>query len=93
MDRLFAIETFLRVVDTGSFTAAARAQNISQPAVSKAIVQLEKRLGISLLLRSTKGLKPTEAGISFYERAKRTIEEADGAVLAARGIAVSLSKN
>jgi DNA-binding transcriptional LysR family regulator len=44
-----------------------------------------------LLLRSTRGLTPTEAGRIFYERAKRSIEEADGAELAARGAAATLS--
>lgn len=91
MDRLLAIETFVRVVDTGSFSAAARIQNMGQPAVSKLIVQLEDWLGVKLLLRSTRGLAPTEAGVSFYARARRTLEEADEAVLAARGTAASLS--
>ncbi|WP_323991594.1 LysR family transcriptional regulator [Nguyenibacter sp. L1] len=91
LDRLQAIETFVRVMDTGSFSAAARIQNIGQPAVSKAIAQLEDWLGVRLLLRSTRGLAPTEAGMSFYERARRTIEEADEAVLAARGTAAGLS--
>lgn len=91
MDRLLAIETFVRVVDTGSFSAAARIQNIGQPAVSKLIAQLEDWLGVRLLLRSTRGLAPTEAGGAFYARARRTIEEADEAVLAARGTAKALS--
>jgi len=91
MDRLAALEIFVRVVDTGSFSAVARYQQIGQPAVSKAIVQLEEWLGVSLLMRSTRSLVPTEAGRIFYERAKRTIEEAQEAVLAARGSAHGLS--
>ena len=91
MDRLLALETFVRVVDTGSFSTAARLQNMGQPAVSKMISQLEDWLGVRLLLRSTRGLTPTEAGLSFYPRAKRAIEEADEAVLAARGTAAGLS--
>lgn len=91
MDRLAALETFVRVVDTGSFSAAARRQGLGQPAVSKAVVQLEQWLGVSLLLRSTRSVVPTEAGRLFYERAKRTIEEAEEAVEAARGAAGSLS--
>jgi DNA-binding transcriptional LysR family regulator len=91
MDRLAALDTFVRVVDTGSFSAVARHQGIGQPAVSKAVVQLEAWLGVSLLLRSTRRVVPTEAGRKFYERAKRTIEEADEAVLAARGSAAGLS--
>jgi DNA-binding transcriptional LysR family regulator len=91
MDRLAALEVFVRVVDTGSFSAVARHQRIGQPAVSKAVVQLEEWLGISLLMRSTRSVVPTEAGRIFYERAKRTIEEADEAVVAARGSACGLS--
>jgi len=91
MDRLTALEIFVRVVDAGSFSAVARRQRIGQPAVSKAVVQLEEWLGVSLLMRSTRSVVPTEAGRIFYERAKRTIEEADEAVMAARGSASGLS--
>lgn len=87
MDRLGAMETFVYVVETGSFSAAARRLNIGQPAVSKTIAQLETRLAVRLLLRSTRGLTPTEAGLAFFDRAKRAIEEADEADNAARGAA------
>ncbi len=93
MDRLAAMETFVCVVETGSFSAAARRLNIGQPAVSKTIAHLEKRLAVSLLLRSTRGLTPTEAGLAFFERAKRALEEADEADNAARGSASGLSGN
>jgi DNA-binding transcriptional LysR family regulator len=73
MDRLAAMETFVRVVDTGSFSAAAPRLRMGQPAVSKAMAQLEDRLGVRLLLRSSRGLATTEAGQNFYERAKRAI--------------------
>lgn len=85
------METFVTVVDTGSFSAAARRLNVGQPAVSKTVAQLEDRLGVRLLLRSTRGLAPTEAGQSFYERAKNSIDEADEADLAARGAGSGLS--
>ena len=91
MDRLAAMEAFIRVVDAGSFSGAAKQLRIGQPAVSKTIAQLEDRLGVRLLLRSTHRLMPTEAGRNFYERAKRAIEEADEAELTARGAAVTLS--
>jgi DNA-binding transcriptional LysR family regulator len=91
MDRLAALEIFVSVVDAGSFSAVARRQRIGQPAVSKAVVQLEEWLGVSLLMRSTRSVVPTEAGRIFYERARRTIEEADEAVAAARGSASGLS--
>lgn len=91
MDRLAAMEAFVRVVDAGSFSGAARLLRVGQPAVSKTIAQLEERLGVRLLLRSTHGLTPTEAGRSFYERARRAIEEADEAENAARGAGATLS--
>jgi DNA-binding transcriptional LysR family regulator len=91
MDRLTAMETFVCVVDSGSFSAAARRLDIGQPAVSKSIALLEERLAVRLLLRSTRGLTPTEAGLAFYERAKRAIEETEEAELAARGAGANLS--
>jgi DNA-binding transcriptional LysR family regulator len=91
MDRLAAMEAFVRVIEAGSFSGAAKQLRLGQPAVSKTIAQLEDRLGVRLLLRSTHGLTPTEAGRNFYERAKRSIGEAEEAELAARGAQATLS--
>jgi DNA-binding transcriptional LysR family regulator len=91
MDRHLAMEAFVRVVDTGSFSGAARQMQVGQPAVSKAIAQLEDWLGVRLLLRSTRSLAPTESGQNFYVRAKRALEEAEEAVLAARGAGAGLT--
>ena len=91
MDRLLAMTAFVRVVEAGSFSAAARVLEVGQPAVSKTVAQLEQRLGVKLLLRSTHGLTPTEAGVRFYERARVAIQEADEAELAARGAGTGLS--
>ena len=91
MDRLAAMQAFVRVVEAGSFSAAARALSMGQPAISKTVAQLEGRLGVRLLMRSTHGLTPTEAGQSFYERAKRSIEEADEADAVARGAGKGLT--
>lgn len=91
MDRLSAMETFVNVVEAGSFSGAARRLNVGQPAISKTVAQLEERLGVRLLLRSTRGLMPTEAGQNFYERALRSIEEADAADRAAQGAGAGLS--
>jgi DNA-binding transcriptional LysR family regulator len=85
------MQTFLTVVETGSFSAAARRLRVGQPAVSKTIAQLEERLGVKLLVRSTRRLAPTEAGLNFCERARRSLEEADEADLAARGAGAGLS--
>ena len=90
MDRMAAMEAFVVVVDTGSFSAAARRLNVGQPAVSKTVAQLEERLGVKLLVRTTHGLTATEAGLNYYERARRLLEEADEAELAARGAGSSL---
>lgn len=91
MNRLAAMEALVRVIETGSFSGAARQLHVGQPAISKSIAQLEERLGVRLLLRSTHGLTPTEAGQHFYEHARRSIEEADEADSAARGAGVTLS--
>lgn len=85
MDRFQAMQMYVQVVDAGSFSAAARILNIGQPAVSKTIAQLEKHLDVRLLLRTTHGLTPTEAGLRFYERARITLQQADEAEIAARG--------
>ncbi len=79
------------VVDTGSFSAAARRLNVGQPAVSKLVAQLEERLGVKLLVRTTRGLTATEAGLNYYERARRSIEEADEAESTARGAGSGLT--
>src|ERR1700753_1321575 len=91
MNRFAAMDAFVRVVDTGSFTAASRQMRVGQPAISKIIAQLEERVGVKLLLRTTQGLTPTEAGETFYEHAKRSVEEADEAELKARGAAAALT--
>jgi DNA-binding transcriptional LysR family regulator len=70
---------FVRVVQTGSSSAAARDFKIGQPAVSRMIAGLEDRLSARLLVRSTRRLRPTKAGRAFYERALRTLTRADEA--------------
>ena len=90
MDRLAAMQTFVKVIETGSFSAAARQLRVGQPAVSKVVAQLEARLGATLLLRSSRSFSATEAGRIFYDRAKLAIAEADEAELAARGAGAGL---
>jgi DNA-binding transcriptional LysR family regulator len=90
MDRLAAMQTFVKVIETGSFSEAARQLRIGQPAVSKLVAQLEERLGVSLLLRSSRSFSATEAGRLFYERAKLAVDEADEAELVARGAGAGL---
>jgi len=91
MDRLQAMATFVQVVQTGSFSAAARVLHLGQPAVSKTVAQLEAHLQVRLLMRSTHGLAPTEAGVRFYERAQIVLQELEEAELSARGAGADLS--
>lgn len=79
MDRLGTMEAFVLAVETGSFSAVARRLGLGQPAVSKLIAELEARLGSRLLLRSTRGLTPTEAGEAYYQRARQILVEVDEA--------------
>ncbi len=77
MSRLEEAEVFVAVVDAGGFTAAAHALGVTQPAVSRRIAALEARLGVRLLTRSTRRLRPTDVGAEFYERARRALAELD----------------
>jgi DNA-binding transcriptional LysR family regulator len=76
MDRLTEMEAFVRVVDLGGFTDAARKMGLSKSAVSKHVSALEARLGARLLNRTTRRVNPTEIGMAYYDRAARVISEA-----------------
>jgi DNA-binding transcriptional LysR family regulator len=91
MDRLAAMAQFVSVVEAGSFSAAARVLGQGQPAVSKAIAQLETRLGVRLVNRTTRALALTDAGRVFYDRAKAVLDAAEEADAAARGAHAALS--
>ena len=73
---LVAMAAFARVVEAGSFTAAARDLELSTPVVSKRIAELEHTLGTRLLHRTTRKLSLTEAGSAFYQHCARLVEEA-----------------
>jgi DNA-binding transcriptional LysR family regulator len=80
MDRVQGISLFIRVVETGSFSKAAEDLGITQPTATKFVASMEKRLGVLLLHRSTRGVTTTEIGKLYYEKCKliaREIEEAD----------------
>lgn len=91
MDRLGAMAQFVRVVESGSFSAAARVLGQGQPAISKAVAQLEARLGVALVTRTTRALTLTDAGRAFYERAKTVLDATEEAEAAARGAQAALS--
>jgi LysR family transcriptional regulator for bpeEF and oprC len=80
MDQFEAIRMFVRVVDSGSFSAVAREAGIGQPAVSKQVAALEARLGAQLLRRTSRRLSVTEAGQDFYESALRLVDDLETAV-------------
>jgi DNA-binding transcriptional LysR family regulator len=77
MDRLDAIRLFIRLVECRSFSAVGREEGIGQPAVSKQIVALERHLGAQLVLRTSRRVVITEAGQTFYESAKRMMDDFD----------------
>lgn len=76
MDRLTEMEAFVRVVDLGGFTDAARKMGLSKSAVSKHVSALEARLGARLLNRTTRRVSPTEIGLAYYDRASRVLSDA-----------------
>jgi DNA-binding transcriptional LysR family regulator len=83
MDRLAAMQTFVRVVESGSFSAVAREMRATQSAVSKQVAALERTLGAKLLTRTTRSLGLTEEGERYFEQARRLvgeIAEAEGAL-------------
>ena len=91
MDRWQAMRILVQVVEAGTFSAAARRLNVGQPAVSKTVAQLESELGVQLLLRSSRGLMPTEAGMAYYQGARRALDALHDAETGARGAGASLS--
>lgn len=77
---------FVAVAEEESFAAAARRLRMSPPAVTRAIAGLEERLGVRLLTRTTRSVRPTDAGSRYLEDARRILLEADEADEAAAGI-------
>ncbi|WP_425406345.1 LysR family transcriptional regulator [Hwanghaeella sp.] len=82
MDDINAFLVFARVVEEGSFTAAAERLGESKSAVSKQIGRLEDSLGTRLLNRTTRRMSLTEAGAIFYDRVRRVVEEVEEARVA-----------
>lgn len=76
MDRLKCMSIFARVVELGSFTAAARQLHLSTSAVSQIVARLENELQVKLLNRSTRSLGLTEAGRIYYQGCRRMLAEA-----------------
>jgi DNA-binding transcriptional LysR family regulator len=85
-DRLQELAVFVRAAEGGSFSRAARELGLSQPSVSRVIGELEARLGVTLLLRTTRRITVTDAGALFLERAREILAEIEDAEDAARGV-------
>ncbi|MGC3962895.1 MAG: LysR family transcriptional regulator [Rhodocyclaceae bacterium] len=73
-DRLELLQTFVRIVEAGSLSAAARLLGTTQPTISRRLMMLEQTLGLRLLQRSTHAMKLTEAGERCYEHARDLLE-------------------
>ena len=84
-DRLQQLALFVRTVESGSFSKAAREFGLSQPSVSRAIAALERRLGVKLLVRTTRQVSATDAGEALLARARDALLALDDAESAARG--------
>ncbi len=78
-DRLLEMRVFRAVVDAGGFTAAAHVLGVSQPFVSQVVAGLERRLGVTLLHRSTRGSRVTAEGQRYLESCSRILLEVDEA--------------
>lgn len=85
MDRLDAMRVFVMVADLRGFAAAARALRMSPPAVTRAVVALERRIGARLLERTTRSVRLTEAGERFHADCKRLLAELEEAEASAGG--------
>jgi DNA-binding transcriptional LysR family regulator len=85
MDRLYAMTIFLAVVDEGGFAPAARKLNISPPVVTRAISELEAAIGARLLVRSTRVVRVTDAGLRYASDCRRVLADIADIEQAANG--------
>ena len=79
MKQLTDVEVFVRVVETGSYAAAAKAMDISRSHASRMVTALEGRLGVRLLHRTTRRVSTTQTGLAFYEASSPLLEALAGA--------------
>ncbi|MEJ2654096.1 MAG: LysR family transcriptional regulator [Acidihalobacter sp.] len=89
-DRLELLQTFVRIVEAGSLSAAAAQLGSTQPTVSRRLQTLEKELGVQLLQRSTHALSPTADGERCYERARELLGHWEAFDLDMRGSAAEV---
>jgi DNA-binding transcriptional LysR family regulator len=79
MDKLRAMSTFVRIVDSGSLSAAAAALQLSGPSVVRSLAALERDVGVRLLNRTTRRSSLTDEGREYYERCRRVLAEVEAA--------------
>lgn len=75
MNQLEDMRIFVATVERGSFSAAARKLGLSKQLISRRVMGLEERLGVQLLIRTTRKLSPTELGLDYADRARRILAE------------------
>src|SRR3954454_265431 len=76
MDKFSAMETFVRIVEKGSLTAAANALDTSLPTVVRVLASLERHLGVKLLHRTTRRIRLTEEGVLYLDRSRAILSAA-----------------
>jgi DNA-binding transcriptional LysR family regulator len=89
MDRFDAMQAFARVVETGSFTKAAETLHMSKTTVTQLVQQLEARLRVKLLNRTTRKVNVTPDGVAYYERVLRLLADMDDAETSLSGALTS----
>jgi len=89
MDRLDTLTLFTRIVETGSFSRAAAMLDIPRPTATNAIKDLETRLGVRLLERTTRQVRATPDGLAYYERCVHVLSELDDAEASLRHVAAN----
>jgi len=89
MDRFDAMQAFARVVETGSFTKAAETLRVSKTSVTQLVQQLEARLRVKLLNRTTRKVNVTADGAAYYERVVRLLGDMDDAETSLSGASAS----
>ncbi|AJQ94515.1 LysR family transcriptional regulator [Gynuella sunshinyii] len=85
MDKLELMRVFVEVAECQSFVAASRKLDVSAPAVTRSVAQLEHMLGVRLFNRTTRHVRLTDAGVRFFDDSRRILEEVEQAEATASG--------
>ncbi len=86
MDALRSMQSFVRIVETGSFTAVAKELNTTQATISKRLAALEKHLGVKLFVRGNRQHALTEAGKSYFQQVSRILDEIEQTEITTRSL-------